>query len=68
MDDDDRKTLARLLHISEQNNRILRRIRREMVLVRLLHLSYWFLILGLGILGYYYLTPYISNIVSGFVK
>jgi hypothetical protein len=66
MEDEDRKLLHKLLHISESNNRILRRIRREMILVRVLHMAHWFIILGIGIAAYYFLTPYLSTLIAQF--
>jgi hypothetical protein len=62
MEDDDKKILEKLLHISEQNNRLLRRMRREVLIARYIHVFYWLIILGIGFVSYNYLKPYLGNL------
>lgn len=64
MEPDERKMLERLLHLSEHNNRILRHIRRDMLIHRYMRLIVWLLVLVIGLVGYYYIKPYIENAVS----
>jgi hypothetical protein len=65
MEPEERKMLERLLHISEHNNRVLRHIRREMLLVRFIRIFYYLLILGVALVAYYYVKPYLEE---AFVK
>jgi polyferredoxin len=64
MEPQERQMLERLLHISEQNNRLLRKMRREVLIHRFARLAYWIVILVLGVVAYYYITPYFQNVNS----
>jgi hypothetical protein len=61
MDDEERKMLEKVLQISEQTNRVVRRMRREVIFGRIFHLLYWVIILGVAYAGYYYIKPYLGS-------
>jgi hypothetical protein len=62
MDEEERKMLERVLAISEQTNRVVRRMRHEELLMRFFHVFYWIVILGIAYLGYYFIKPYLGNV------
>ena len=64
MEEDERKQLQEVLRIVQHNNRLLRRMRREVLIGRFIHLLYWIIILGLGFVGYFYLMPYINQLTQ----
>ena len=64
MDEDDNKILEKLLYISEQNNRLLRRMRREVLIARYIHVLYWIIIVGIAVMSYNYLKPYLGNLTA----
>ncbi len=64
MDTEDKKILDKILLLAEQNNRILRKMRRDVLVGKFLHLLYWVLIIGVSVAGYYYIKPYIGNLTA----
>jgi hypothetical protein len=64
MEPEERKMLERLLHISEHNNRILRHIRREMLFTRFYRLFLLLLTIGVAVVIYYYIKPYLDGVVT----
>ena len=60
MEPEDRKMLAEVLAISQQNNRMLRQMRREVLWARFLHVVYWIVIIVIACISYYYIKPYIG--------
>ena len=64
MEPEERKMLERLLHISEHNNRILRHIRREMLFTRFYRLFLMLLAIGVALVIYYYIKPYIDGVIT----
>lgn len=62
MNADERHMLEEILKITEQNNRILRRMRREVVLGRLFHILYWAIIIAVAVASYYYIKPYLGSL------
>ena len=61
MDPEDKKKLDRLLLISENNNRLLRRMRREVLWMRFFRVVYLVVILGAIVAGYLYFSPYFGS-------
>ncbi len=62
MEPEDRKMLAEMLAISQHNNKLLRRMRREVVWARFVHVLYWIAIIIIAYVGYIYLKPYIAEL------
>ena len=66
MSPDERKLLERAVALSEENNDILRSMRRSMRLGNLMSLLYWVFIIGSAIGAYYLIQPYINQIAGGY--
>lgn len=64
MEPEERELLQRVLKLSEQNNRMLRSMRRSAMIGRLFHVFYWLIIIGLTVVSYYVLQPYIGTMTS----
>ncbi len=64
MEPEEREMLQRLLKLSEQNNRILRSMKRSVTIGRLMHMVYWIIIIAITVISYYYMRPYIETIKS----
>ena len=64
MDPQDKAKLDKALALSEENNRILKSLQRYMRLGRLMSLLYWVVIIGVSVGSFYYLQPYINQILK----
>jgi hypothetical protein len=64
MDQEERDILERILKLTEQNNRMLRNMRREVVLGRVFHIVYWIIIISIAVASYYYIKPYLGTITD----
>ena len=62
MDEYERKLLERLVKSSEENNRILRGMRRSATVSRLFHLLYWVAIIAIAVVSYNYIQPYLGKL------
>ncbi len=54
--------------IAEDNNKILRGMRRNARVAAVWHIFYWILIIGSGIASYYYLQPYLETMINAYKK
>ncbi len=59
---EDRELLRHSIHLSEQNNTILRGIQRSMRISRAISIIYWVIIIGTAFGTYYYLQPYMDQV------
>jgi hypothetical protein len=64
MEPEERKMLERLVQISEQNNRMLQKMRRAVLWGRFVHMVYLIVIVSLSVASYYYIKPYIGTLTS----
>ncbi len=64
MDPESKKLLAETLALAEENNKILRALKRSMVWGRVVHAVYWALIIGSAVGAYYFIQPYINQIIG----
>lgn len=51
----------RLLKLTEDNNKILRKMRRDQIVARWLKVFYWLILIGALFGAYYFLQPYVSS-------
>ena len=69
MDKEAKNLLERNLRVSEENNKLLKKIRHSMIIRNLMTIVYWAIIIGIPIILYYYvLEPYfnqVSNTYTG---
>lgn len=61
MNSEERELLERTLKISEENNRILKSMRRAGRLGTAFRIFYWLMIIGLGFGTYYFIEPYMKQ-------
>ena len=64
MTPEERELLKRSVSLGEENNDILRSMRRSMRLARIMSIMYWVVIVGSAIGAYYLIQPYIDSITS----
>lgn len=69
MNQEEMDLLERTLEIAEENNKILKSMRRAGRLAMGFKIFYWMVIIGLGLGAYYFIEPYVKqfdNIYSQF--
>ncbi|MEK7117383.1 MAG: hypothetical protein AAB861_01260 [Patescibacteria group bacterium] len=64
MDQEDKEILRKTLDVAQKNNRILEQMKRSMFWGRVMRYIYWAIILGVGVGAYYFIEPYIDQILS----
>ncbi len=64
MNEEERAILNKTLELSQENNKMLHSIRRQMVIGRTIRIVYWVLIIGAAIGLYYYIDPYINQAIG----
>jgi len=66
MDFHDKDFFDRLMTLTEENNRLLHKMWRAARLARAARVVYWIILIGASIGAYYYIQPYIDQILSLF--
>jgi hypothetical protein len=66
MTPEERELLTRSIKLSEENNRMLRGMRRSARFSSILRAIYWLIILGSVYATYYFASPYINAAVKGY--
>lgn len=61
MDEADRKLLLESLELSQENNKMLRAMRRSQKIASFMRLVYWVIIIGASIGAFYVLQPYVDQ-------
>jgi hypothetical protein len=64
MDPESKKLLEDTFRLSEENNRMLRRMRKVQKWTTILRVLYFVVILGIAVGAFYYLTPYIEGVLN----
>ena len=64
MDLEIQKLLKQNLELSEENNKMLKRLQSNMRWGRFFHALYWIIILGSAFGAYYFVQPYIDQIMN----
>lgn len=67
MTPEERELLVHSIKLAEENNKILRGIRRNARISSFLRVFYWLIILGSAFGLYYYTKPYIDGIVDSYI-
>jgi len=67
MTPEERDLLLKSIEIAEENNKMLRGIRRSARFSAFLRFLYWVIILGSAFGFYYYTKPFIKPIMDGYV-
>lgn len=66
MDIEDKKKIDRALALSEENNKILKTLLRNMRWGRLIKTVYWLVIIGVSVGTFLHFQPYIDQFMEGF--
>ena len=64
MSPEERELLNRSVEISEDNNKILHSMRRAQCISSIISFVYWVFIIGSAVGAYYFIQPYIDQIMS----
>jgi TRAP-type C4-dicarboxylate transport system permease small subunit len=64
MDPESKKILLETLELVQKNNNILQSLRRSMRIQRIMSFLYWALIIGSAFGAYYFLQPYIDQLMN----
>jgi len=66
MNPEEKAQLKEVLGLSEENNKILRKMRNSMRWSQFFRFIYWIIIIGTAIGAFYYLQPYLDKIVKAY--
>ncbi|MSU45288.1 MAG: hypothetical protein EXS47_01515 [Candidatus Zambryskibacteria bacterium] len=64
MSEEEKELLKRSVDLAEENNDMLRAIRRSMRFARFMSIIYWVFIIGSAIGAYYLIQPYIESLTG----
>ena len=64
MDFDAQEMLEKIYALTEENNKILRKMRKAVLWSRVFHFLYWAIIIGLSIGAYVYIQPYLDSMLQ----
>ena len=68
MTPEERELLTKSIKISEENNRMLRSMRRSARFSSFLRLIYWILIIAAAFSTYYFVQPYIDAVIKSYTS
>ncbi len=66
MTPEEREMLYRTVELAEENNKILRKMRRSALISNVLTLLYWFIIISAAFGAYYFIQPYLDVIIKSY--
>jgi len=64
MSPEERELLDRSVELSEENNKMLHSMRRSMRIRSFMTVVYWVIIIGSAVGAYYFIQPYVDQIVN----
>ena len=64
MDSDEKEMLEETLELSQDNNKMLHTIRRELFWSKVMNIIYWIIIIGVSVGVFYYIQPYLDNLLD----
>ncbi len=64
MDPESKELLKATLELSQENNNMLRSMKRSMQMSRVMSSIYWLFIIGSAVGAYYYIQPYIDQVLD----
>ena len=62
------KRLADIEELARENHSMLVKMRRGQVLASIFRAIYWLIVLGAGVASYYFVQPYINDILATYQK
>lgn len=66
MTPEEKSVLLRTHELAEENNKILRKMRRASRLGMLMHALYWVLIIVVGFGAFYFVQPFVESLLGAF--
>jgi len=66
MDPESRKLLEHISELAEENNKILRSMRRSQRVSSIIRFVYWAFIIGSAIGAYYFIQPYLVQLMDAY--
>lgn len=64
MDADESKKLDRVLALSEENNRIIKSVLRNLRWSRMFTVLYWLVLIAISVGAFYYFQPYLDKLLT----
>ncbi len=64
MDPESKQLLEKTLELEQDNNRMLRSMRRSMIWGRVMNILYWLIIIGISVGAFYFIQPYFDKIMN----
>lgn len=64
MSPEEKALLVKTAELAQENNAILRKMRRAALYGRIMHLLYWVLIVALSLGAYYFIEPYVQELLK----
>ncbi len=68
MDPREKDMLKRALELSEQNNEMLRGMRRSMRIGMIFKVVYWLIVIGLAVGAYYFIQPFFDQVIDSYYE
>jgi uncharacterized protein (UPF0333 family) len=66
MTPEERELLSQSIKLAEENNKMLRGIRRSNRFSLFLRIIYWLIILAIAFIAYYYIQPYVNAAIKSY--
>lgn len=66
MDSEIKNLIEKNLALTEENNKLLRKMQRRARWGTITHIIYWIIILGITFGSYYYIQPYLNQALSAY--
>ncbi len=66
MSPEEREMLKKTLELSQENNKMLHSIKRQMLFGRIIRIVYWVIIIGAAVGAYYYIEPYLDGAIGAY--
>jgi len=64
MDPESKKLLEETFELEQDNNKLLRSMKRAMLWTRVMNVVYWLIIIGISLGAFYFLQPYFNRLVT----
>lgn len=64
MDPESKKLLQDTFNLAQENNELLRSMKRSMRLARVMSILYWVFIIGSAVGAYYLIQPYVDQVMN----
>jgi hypothetical protein len=66
MDPESKNLLEETLELEQENNKMLRSVKRSMLWSRIMTIVYWIIIIGISFGAFLFLQPYFNRLMSAY--